>query len=249
MISAIHVKPYDHEHVKVKLTYTDDTRVKIRGDITDTVTSTASLARGQLRAGLSNPGFADMTVNNTWQAIDNPYGWNTAYLMALLSPVGSSNVGANASSPSIQELQTAVFLLALGAGNPGIETTVEVADQLGSGLTTYQTATNLFRGTASTAAHIDSVTEIGLAVEPIVQGPRDTSGKTSGTLARFTIPKGSQPGDILGFESKNPTRVSIQAFVGQDINRLTFRLVNQHNESISDLAGEHFSAVVVLAYD
>ena len=169
--------------------------------------------------------------------------------MALISPVGSSNVGANASSPSIQELQTAVLLLALGAANPGIETTVEVADQLGSGLTTYQTATNLFRGTASTAAHIDSVTEIGLAVEPIVQGPRDTSGKTSGTLARFTIPKGSQPGDILGFESKNPTRVSVQAFVGQDINRLTFRLVDQHNESITDLAGEHFSSVVVLAYD
>ena len=86
-------------------------------------------------------------------------------------------------------------------------------------------------------------------VEPIVQGPRDTSGKTSGTLARFTIPKGSQPGDILGFESKNPTKVSVQAFIGQDINRLTFRLVNQHNESITDLAGEHFSAVVVLAYD
>ena len=96
---------------------------------------------------------------------------------------------------------------------------------------------------------IDSVTEIGLAVEPIVQGPRDTSGKTSGTLARFTIPKGSQPGDILGFESKNPTKVSVQAFIGQDINRLTFRLVDQHNESITNLAGEHFSAVVVLAYD
>ena len=62
MIASIDVKPYDHEHVKVKLTYTDETRVKIRGDITDTVTSTASLARGQLRAGLSNPGFADMTV-------------------------------------------------------------------------------------------------------------------------------------------------------------------------------------------
>ena len=63
MIASIDVKPYDHEHVKVKLTYTDETRVKIRGDITDTVTNTASLARGQLRAGLSNPGFAD--INRT----------------------------------------------------------------------------------------------------------------------------------------------------------------------------------------
>ena len=169
--------------------------------------------------------------------------------MSLLAPVGSSDAGANASNPSIQELQTAVLILALGAGNPGIETTVEVQDQLGSGLTTYQTATNLFRGTAQTAAHIDSITEIGLAVEPIVQGPRDTSGKTSGTLARFTIPKGSQPGDILPFEAANPTRVSVQSFVGQDITKLTFRLVDQHNDQISDLSGEHFSAVVLFSYD
>jgi hypothetical protein len=142
-----------------------------------------------------------------------------------------------------------VFLLALGAGNPGIETTVEVLDQLGSGLTTYQTATDIFQATAQTAAHIDSVTEIGLAVEPIVQGARDTSGGTSGTLARFVIPKGSRPGDILAFEAHNPTRVSVQQFVGEEISELTFRLVDQHNQGITDLAGEHYSAVVVFSWE
>ena len=60
---------------------------------------------------------------------------------------------------------------------------------------------------------------------------------------------GAEPGDVLAFESANPTRVSIQPFVGQDINRLTFRLVDQHNDSVSDLAGEHFSAVVLMSYD
>ena len=63
------------------------------------------------------------------------------------------------------------------------------------------------------------------------------------------ITKGSRPGDVLAFESANPTRVSVQNFVGTDINRLTFRLVDQHNDPISDLAGEHFSAVVLFSYD
>ena len=99
------------------------------------------------------------------------------------------------------------------------------------------------------AAHIDSITELGLAIEPIVQGPRDTSGKVSGTLARFVIPSGAQPGDVLAFETSNPTKVSVQSFVGTDINRLTFRLVDQHNDPVTDLQGEHFSAVVLFSYD
>ena len=103
--------------------------------------------------------------------------------------------------------------------------------------------------TAQMAAHIDSTTEIGLAVEPIVQGPRDTSGKVSGTLARFVIPGGAEPGDILAFESANPTRVSIQSFAGQELNKLTFRLVDQDNNQINDLSGEHYSAVVLISYD
>jgi hypothetical protein len=53
----------------------------------------------------------------------------------------------------------------------------------------------------------------------------------------------------MAFESANPTRVIVQNFVGTDINRLTFRLVDQHNDPISDLAGEHFSAVVLFSYD
>ena len=115
--------------------------------------------------------------------------------------------------------------------------------------TSWVGATDMHIATAATAAHIDSLTEVGLAVEPVVQGPRDTSGKVSGTLARFVIPGGASPGDVLAFESPNPTQVSVQAFVGQDINRLTFRLVDQHNDSITDLAGEHYSAVVLFSYD
>ena len=73
--------------------------------------------------------------------------------------------------------------------------------------------------------------------------------KVSGTLARFVIPGGAEPGDILAFESANPTRVSIQSFAGQELNKLTFRLVDQDNNQINDLSGEHYSAVVLISYD
>ena len=55
--------------------------------------------------------------------------------------------------------------------------------------------------------------------------------------------------DVLAFETSNPTKVSVQSFVGTDINRLTFRLVDQHNDPVTDLQGEHFSAVVLFSYD
>ena len=50
-------------------------------------------------------------------------------------------------------------------------------------------------------------------------------------------------------QTSNPTKVSVQSFVGTDINRLTFRLVDQHNDPVTDLQGEHFSAVVLSSYD
>ena len=68
-------------------------------------------------------------------------------------------------------------------------------------------------------------------------------------LARFAIPKGAQIGDAIPFEHPNPTKVSIQRFVGQDIPRLTFRLVDQDNNAVSDTQGEPFSAVAVISYD
>jgi hypothetical protein len=101
----------------------------------------------------------------------------------------------------------------------------------------------------ASGAQFNTVTALGIAVEPIVQGPRDTGGGSSGTLAQFAIPKGTQPGDIVAFEHPNPVKVSIQQFVGQDINRLTFRLVDQDNAAVTDTQGEPFSCVAVISYD
>ena len=101
----------------------------------------------------------------------------------------------------------------------------------------------------ASSARFNTVTALGIAVEPIVQGPRDSSGGTSGTLGRFAIPKGTQVGDAIAFEHPNPVKVSVQRFVGQDIPRLTFRLVDQDNSSVTDTQGEPFSCVAVISYD
>ena len=253
MIASLNVKPGPEAHTyKVKMTYTDQTKVMVRGDMYDRTTDTTSLPRGQLRAGLANPSFAGgiMAGAAAFQRIGNPYAFQNNYLSALLNPVADAATGGTTSGTSESERQTGLFLISCGFATPGLEIPQPDVDSLyGSGMSFFHNVANLHDAEAGTEPHIDSVTEIGLAVEPIVVGPRDTSRRTSGTLARFVIPRGSRPGDVLAFELANPTRVSVQSFVGTDINRLTFRLVDQHNDPISNLAGEHFSAVVLFSYD
>ena len=103
--------------------------------------------------------------------------------------------------------------------------------------------------TAASTADFASVTEVGLAIEPLVQGPRDTSGKLSGTLARFVIPEGAQIGSVMAFETKNPVHVDISRWSGPDINSLRFRLVDQSNDQIDDLQGDDWAAVAVISHD
>ena len=254
-IASIEVAPLDAESITVMLTYTDATLVKLKGDTSDTTSDLSALAAGQLRTGLPNPAFIDNTAGSS---LGNPYQTHGGYAHSLKNTVFAADGTTFDSTDS--ERYLFAFLGSIGALSPGVESVVPLLRKFYTGgenpfellvltATTWTQSTNTHDGEAATAAHIDSITEIGLAVEPIVQGPRDTSGKVSGTLARFVIPGGAQPGDVLAFESANPTRVDIQAFVGQDINRLTFRLVDQHNDPVSDLAGEHFSAVVLFSYD
>ena len=251
-IASLSVVPNDADTVTVKLAYANAALVKLRGDASDTVSDLSGLAVGQLRAGLSNPSY---TESAGVDSIGNPYATNAGYLNALRSIVYTA--AGVASYTSITEQHVASFLSSIGATAPGSSNTVPIIQYFypagspfaSAPVSTWTQVSDMHAAAAQMAAHIDSTTEIGLAVEPIVQGPRDTSGKVSGTLARFVIPGGAEPGDVLAFESANPTRVSIQSFAGQDINRLTFRLVDQHNDVISDLSGEHYSAVVLISYE
>ena len=84
------------------------------------------------------------------------------------------------SSCEPNEINTAMFLLACGFAGPNHLTTMTNIDNAyGSGLSFFHNVSNLHDAEAQTAPHIDSVTEIGLAVEPIVQGPDLCSCKLS----------------------------------------------------------------------
>jgi len=264
MIHSINVKPVNG-NISVKLTYTNGNLVRIKGHTTldDTGADVSALDPGQLRSGLPTDsfiggGFGVGQGGGPWAHFGNPYKYEYGYLHALAYPIASSMAGAGEHAPSTAEKRTHDFIVALGADQlnnvgdtgQGYRSMISVVTP-NANMSTWLLAQDVHEATmpATHAANIGKVTEVGLAVEPLVAGARDTGGKSCGTLARFVIPKGSDPGDILGLETVNPTRVDIQRFVDQEISDLTFRLVDQHNDSITDLAGEDFSAVVVISHD
>ena len=239
-----------------KIAYTNASLLRLRGQANSSL-DTSSLPRGQLRAGLKptssidNPEFGGVTP------IGNPLASEAAYWTALMWGVNAFADGTGAySAPSDAEQRTGSLIMSLGAHYPGTQVdnvspeTFSLQHHLtGTGHRTWELVDSRIAAEGSTSANFNTVTALGIAVEPIVQGPRDTSGGTSGTLARFAIPKGTQVGDAIAFEHPNPTKVSIQRFVGQDIPRLTFRLVDQDNNAVTDTQGEPFSCVAVLSYD
>ena len=239
-----------------KITYTNASQLRLRGKA-DSSLSTSYLPRGQLRAGLKptssieNPLFGGVTN------IGDPLASEAAYWTALMWSVSSNLDGSGTySTPSDAEQRTGSLIMALGAHYPGVQVdnvspeTFSLQHHLTTvGHRTWELVDSRIEAEGATSANFNTVTALGVAVEPIVQGPRDTSGGTSGTLARYAIPKGTQPGDTIAFEHPNPVRISIQSFVGQDIPRLTFRLVDQDNNGVTDTQGEPFSAVAVISYD
>ena len=179
--------------------------------------------------------------------IGNPYynGWS--YLQALQYPIlADGDEPHEASFPSEAEMRAAHFLIATGLATPGhLQQTSTVTFPHDS----YTMVHDLHTATAASAANFASVTEVGLAIEPLVQGPRDTSGKPAGTLARFVIPDGAQIGSVIAFETANPVHVDISRFIGEELTRLRFRLVNQDNDEITNLMNDNWAAVVVLHYE
>ena len=235
--------------VMVKSTYTNGQLVCIRGDFT-IAGSTAGLSSGILRTGIDTAGY--WSDNGRSVSLGNVYADNQAYWLALTRTITKAD-GTGASTPSDAERRTAALMLAIGASPSGVETNVRdltaTDNVVGIAVQMWVTATTMARSQGATAPAIDSVTSVGVAVEPIVQNCRDTSGRTSGTLARYMIPSGTRVGDVMPFQTVNPVQVSIQQFAGQPIPRLTFRLVDQHNDPITDLQEEAWSAVVLISYD
>ena len=179
--------------------------------------------------------------------IGNPYQTNLSYWDALLNPVKAHAAATDTISyPAVDEVRAARFLGATGLLRGGDVVLWDGSDYPNDHI---ENVHDMHVATAASTAAFASVTEIGLAVEPLVQGPRDTSGKPAGTLARFVIPQGAQISSVLAFETKNPVQVDVSRFIGEELTRLRFRLVDQDNAEIQDLMGDSWSAVVVIHYD
>ena len=194
---------------------------------------TSTLPRGQLRAGLPATSSIYNNVFGGWSSIGNPYDLEAGYLMALGHPVNTATDGTGSTiGVTAAERHTVALLIAMGAHYPGQRVESKSPDPIHN-VETWELGTARVSAEGASSARFNTVTALGIAVEPIVQGPRDSSGGTSGTLGRFAIPKGTQVGDAIAFEHPNPVKVSVQRFVGQDIPRLTFRLVDQYVHFLS----------------
>ena len=161
--------------VMVKSTYTNGQLVCIRGDFT-IAGSTAGLSSGILRTGISTAGY--WSDNGRSVSLGNVYADNQAYWLALTRTITKAD-GTGASTPSDAERRTAALMLAIGANPSGVETNVRdltaTDNVVGIAVQMWVTATTMARSQGATAPAIDSVTSVGVAVEPIVQNCRDTT--------------------------------------------------------------------------
>ena len=79
------------------------------------------------------------------------------------------------------ERHTVALLIAMGAHYPGQRVESKSPDPIHN-VETWELGTARVSAEGASSARFNTVTALGIAVEPIVQGPRDSSGGTSGTL-------------------------------------------------------------------
>ena len=100
---------------------------------------------------------------------------------------------------------------------------------------------------ATNRATLDKLQEIGIAVNPLISGGVTSSGQPSaGVLARFQIE--GTPGSVMTFKPPNPITSDISDYIGQSVDKLTFSLVDQNGDAVTDLQEEHYSLTMVVEY-
>ena len=101
---------------------------------------------------------------------------------------------------------------------------------------------------ATNRAVLDKLTEVGIACNPLITGGVTSSGQPSaGVLARFQIE--GTPGSLMTFKPPTPIRSDISDFIGSSVDKLTFSLVDQNGDAVTDLQEEHWSVTMVVEYD
>ena len=99
--------------------------------------------------------------------------------------------------------------------------------------------------TASNAAQVDKVTEVGIAAPGLTHGAYSTDGTASlSTLARFQVD--GAPGSNLIFAPDQTLKSNVDHLIGTSVQTVSLALVDQHGAQLTTLLGEHWSVILVL---
>jgi hypothetical protein len=99
--------------------------------------------------------------------------------------------------------------------------------------------------TASNAAQVDKVTEVGIAAPGLTHGAYSTDGTASlSTLARFQVD--GAPGSNLIFAPDQTLKSNVDHLIGTSVQTVSLALVDQHGVQLTTLLGEHWSVILVL---
>ena len=93
---------------------------------------------------------------------------------------------------------------------------------------------------ATSAAQIDKVTELAIALPGVTHGAYNTAGDaTTAVIARFPVTGG--PGDLITFAPDVPLYSNVDHLLGTAVSTLTVMLCDQHGREIDSLQDENFS--------
>jgi len=99
--------------------------------------------------------------------------------------------------------------------------------------------------TATNAAQVDKVTEVGIAAPGLTHGAYSTDGTSSqSTLARFQVQ--GAPGTNLVFSPDQVLKANVDHLIGTSVRQVSLALVDQHGQQLTTLLGEHWSTILVI---
>ena len=99
--------------------------------------------------------------------------------------------------------------------------------------------------TATNAAQVDKVTEVGIAAPGLTHGAYSTDGSSSqSTLARFQVQ--GAPGSNLIFAPDQVLKANVDHLIGTSVQTVSLALVDQHGQQLTTLLGEHWSTILVI---
>ena len=98
---------------------------------------------------------------------------------------------------------------------------------------------------ATSAANIDKVTEVAVALPGVTHGAYNTAGdSTTAIIARFPVT--GAPGDLITFAPDVPLYSDVSHLLGTAVSTMTVQLCDQHGVELESLQDEDFSIVLCI---